>query len=110
MSTGPTGQKPRDPKEDNDYEDWKRGTGTSISTEAYEYGQKISAGASSARVYLSDRVSATGGKFKDLQNVDYRQVADDAKNYVREKPGRALLISAAAGFMIGLLINSSRRR
>jgi hypothetical protein len=38
-----------------------------------------------------------GDKLKDLQNVDYKQVAEDAKNYAREKPGQALLISAAAG-------------
>ncbi|HEX8459134.1 MAG TPA: hypothetical protein VF656_17710 [Pyrinomonadaceae bacterium] len=77
---------------------------------AQEYGQKIADAASTAKDYVSDKISVAGDKFKDLQNVDYRQVAEDAKNYAREKPGQALLISAAAGFLIGLLLKSSNRR
>jgi len=50
-----------------------------------------------------------GDKIKDLQNVDYKQVAEDAKAYARQNPGQALLISAAAGFLLGLLIRGSRR-
>jgi ElaB/YqjD/DUF883 family membrane-anchored ribosome-binding protein len=66
--------------------------------------------ASTAKDYVSDKISVAGDKFKDLQNVDYKQYAEDAKNYAREKPGQALLISAAAGFLIGLLLKSSNRR
>jgi ElaB/YqjD/DUF883 family membrane-anchored ribosome-binding protein len=77
---------------------------------AQEYGQKITEAASTAKDYVSDKISVAGDKLKDLQNVDYRQVAEDAKNYAREKPGQALLISAAAGFLIGLLLKSSNRR
>jgi ElaB/YqjD/DUF883 family membrane-anchored ribosome-binding protein len=44
-----------------------------------------------------------------LQNVDYKQVAEDAKTYARQNPGQALLISAAAGFLLGLLLRGSRR-
>jgi ElaB/YqjD/DUF883 family membrane-anchored ribosome-binding protein len=91
------------------------GTGTATAREglagtAQEYGQKIADAASTAKDYVSDKVSVVGDKFKDLQNVDYRQVAEDAKQYAREKPGQALLISAAAGFLIGLLLRSANRR
>ncbi|HEY9401572.1 MAG TPA: hypothetical protein VIQ24_02675, partial [Pyrinomonadaceae bacterium] len=91
------------------------GTGTATAREglagtAQEYGQKITDAASTAKDYVSDKISVAGDKLKDLQNVDYRQVAEDAKNYAREKPGQALLISAAAGFLIGLLLKSSNRR
>jgi len=91
------------------------GTGTATAREgmagtAQEYGQKIADAATTAKDYVSDKISVAGDKFKDLQNVDYRQVAEDAKNYAREKPGQALLISAAAGFLIGLLLKSSNRR
>ncbi|MCA1566244.1 MAG: hypothetical protein LC803_11525 [Acidobacteria bacterium] len=93
------------------------GTGTGAATAreglagtAQEYGQKITDAASTAKDYVSDKISVAGDKLKDLQNVDYRQVAEDAKNYAREKPGQALLISAAAGFLIGLLLKSSNRR
>ena len=90
-------------------------TGTATAREgiagtAQEYGQKIADAATTAKDYVSDKISVAGDKFKDLQNVDYRQVAEDAKNYAREKPGQALLISAAAGFLIGLLLKSSSRR
>jgi ElaB/YqjD/DUF883 family membrane-anchored ribosome-binding protein len=91
------------------------GAGTATAREglagtAQEYSQKIADAASTAKDYVSDKISVAGDKFKDLQNVDYRQVAEDAKNYAREKPGQALLISAAAGFLIGLLLKSSNRR
>ena len=90
------------------------GTGTATAREgiagtAQEYGQKIADAASTAKDYVSDKISVAGDKFKDLQNVDYKQYAEDAKNYAREKPGQALLISAAAGFLIGLLLRNSRR-
>jgi ElaB/YqjD/DUF883 family membrane-anchored ribosome-binding protein len=81
-----------------------------IAGTAQEYGQKIADAATTAKDYVSDKISVAGDKFKDLQNVDYRQAAEQAKNYAREKPGQALLISAAAGFLIGLLIKSSNRR
>ena len=90
-------------------------TGTATAREgiagtAQEYGQKIAEAATTAKDYVSDKISVAGDKFKDLQNVDYRQAAEQAKNYAREKPGQALLISAAAGFLIGLLLKSSNRR
>ncbi|HJR06819.1 MAG TPA: hypothetical protein VJ842_06150 [Pyrinomonadaceae bacterium] len=90
------------------------GTGTATAREgiagtAQEYGQKIAEAATTAKDYVSDKISVAGDKFKDLQNVDYKQYAEDAKNYAREKPGQALLISAAAGFLIGLLLRNSRR-
>jgi ElaB/YqjD/DUF883 family membrane-anchored ribosome-binding protein len=80
-----------------------------ITATAQEYGQKIADAASQAKDYVSDKVSVVGDKFKDLQNKDFSQVADDAKTYARENPGQALLISAAAGFLLGLLIRGSRR-
>jgi len=91
------------------------GTGTATAREgltgtAQEYGQKIADAATTAKDYVSDKVSVVGDKFKDLQNKDFSQVAEEAKNYAREKPGQALLISAAAGFLIGLLLKSSNRR
>ncbi|MBA3322080.1 MAG: hypothetical protein H0T45_11630 [Pyrinomonadaceae bacterium] len=73
-----------------------------IAGQAQEY-------ATQAKDYMSDKVSMVGDKIKDLQNKDFSQVTDEAKQYAREKPGQALLISAAAGFLIGLLLRNSRR-
>jgi ElaB/YqjD/DUF883 family membrane-anchored ribosome-binding protein len=50
-----------------------------------------------------------GDKIKDLQNVDINEVANQAKDYARQNPGQAILISAAAGFVLGLLLRGSRR-
>ena len=92
------------------------GTGTAAATAregiaatAQEYGQKIADAATQAKDYVSDKVSVVGDRIKDLQNKDFSRVAEDAKAYARENPGQALLISAAAGFLLGLLLRGSRR-
>ena len=84
------------------------GTATALSQTAQEYGQKISDAASTAKDYLSDKVSVVGDKFKELQNADLGELAENAKNYARQKPGQALLISAAAGLLLGLIIRGRR--
>ncbi|HVF27327.1 MAG TPA: hypothetical protein VM943_03730 [Pyrinomonadaceae bacterium] len=86
------------------------GTSTGVKAQAQEYGQKVAEAATQAKDYVADKMSVVGDKFKDLQNKDFTQVADEAKEYARQKPGQALLISAAAGFVIGLLLRGSNRR
>lgn len=85
------------------------GAATGLAAQAQQYGQKIADGATRAKDYVSDRAGVVGEKIQDLRNKDYAQIADEAKEYARQKPGQALLISAAAGFIIGLLIRGSRR-
>src|SRR6185369_6801672 len=88
------------------------GTGTgaaaALSQTAHDYGQKISEVASQAKDYVSDKVSVVGDKFKELQNADLGELAENAKEYARQKPGQALLISAAAGLLLGLIIRGRR--
>ena len=84
------------------------GTATALSQTAQDYGQKISDAASTAKDYLSDKVQVVGDKFKELQNADLGELAENAKNYARQKPGQALLISAAAGLLLGLIIRGRR--
>lgn len=85
------------------------GTATGLAATAQEYGKKVADAASTAKDYVSDKVSVVGDKIKDLQNTDFGEVANNAKEYARKNPGQALLISAAAGFVLGLLIRGSRR-
>lgn len=80
-----------------------------ITGAAQEYGQKIADAASQAKDYMSDKLSPAVDKFRELQQKDYGQVADDAKEYARQNPGQAILISAAAGFLLGLLLRGTRR-
>ena len=81
-----------------------------IAGTAQEYGQKIADAASTAKDYVGEKISVAGDKFRELQNKDYSQIADDAKEYARQNPGQALLVSAAAGFLLGLLLRSTTRR
>jgi len=87
----------------------KAAAGQGMAAQAQQYGQKISDAATSAKDYMSDKLSTAGDKLKDLQNVDVKQVTEDAKQYARQNPGQALLISAAAGFLLGLVLRGSRR-
>ena len=84
------------------------GTDTALSQTAHEYGQKISEVANQAKDYVSDKVSVVGEKIKDLQNADIGELAENAKDYARKNPGQALLISAAAGLLLGLIIRGRR--
>jgi len=88
------------------------GTGTgaasALSQTAQDYGQKISEAATHAKEYVSDKVSVVGDKIKDLQNADLGEIAENAKNYARQKPGQALLISAGVGLLLGLILRGRR--
>lgn len=76
-------------------------------TQAQEYGQKLQDAAVKAKDYASEKLAVANEKFKDLQNKDPQELVEEAKEFARKKPGQALLISAAAGLVIGLLL---RRR
>jgi ElaB/YqjD/DUF883 family membrane-anchored ribosome-binding protein len=84
------------------------GTGTATAL-AQEYGSKITEAATQAKDYVTDKVSVVGDKLKDLQNADFGEMAENAKDYARNNPGQAILISAAAGLLIGLILRGSRR-
>lgn len=83
-------------------------TTNNLSQTAQEYGQKIQEVATQAKDYVTDKVSVVGDKLKDLQNADLGELAENAKDYARRKPGQALLISAAAGLILGLIIRGRR--
>lgn len=78
-----------------------------IKMQAQEYGQKFQDAAEKARDYASEKFTQAGEKIKELQNKDPREIVEDAKEYARQKPGQTILISAAVGLALGLLL---RRR
>lgn len=84
------------------------GTATALAETAQNYGQKITEAATTAKDYVADKVSIVGDKIKDLQNADYAEVAENAKEYARKNPGQAILISAAAGLVLGLILRGRR--
>jgi len=86
------------------------GTGTGAATGlAQEYGGKISEAASQAKEYVADKMTVVGDKIKELQNADLSEITENAKDYARKNPGQAILISAAAGLLVGLILRGSRR-
>jgi ElaB/YqjD/DUF883 family membrane-anchored ribosome-binding protein len=85
------------------------GTATGLAATAKEYGSKIADAATTAKDYVSDKASVVTDRIKDLSNRDFSEVANEAKEYARKNPGQAILISAAAGLVLGLLIRGSRR-
>ena len=85
------------------------GAAPALSQTAKQYGEKLSEVATQAKDFVADKVSVVGDKFKDLQNADIGELAENAKEYARRKPGQALLISAAVGLVLGLLVRGGRR-
>ncbi len=76
--------------------------------QAQEYGQKFQDAAMKAKDFAGEKFTAANEKFKELQNKDPKVLVEDAKEYARQKPGQSLLIAAAAGLVIGLLLKGRR--
>ncbi|MFV0387152.1 MAG: YqjD family protein [Pyrinomonadaceae bacterium] len=79
-----------------------------LKMQAQEYGQKLQDAADKAKVFANEKFSQAGDKFNELKNKDPKELVDDAKEFAREKPGQALLISAAVGLVIGLIFGRRR--
>ena len=69
-----------------------------------QQGQRAQDIAERARVFAEEKFSWAGEKFKELQNKDPKEIVEDAKEYARQKPGQTILISAAIGLVIGMLL------
>jgi len=70
------------------------GTATGLAQTAQEYAGKVSEAAIQAKDYVTDKVSVVSDKIKEL---DFAELTENAKEYARQNPGQAILISAAAG-------------
>ena len=84
------------------------GTATGLAQTAQQYGEKISEAAGQAKEFIGEKITVVGDKFKDLKNADLGEVAENAKEYARKNPGQAILISAAAGLLVGLILRGRR--
>ena len=81
-----------------------------LRTQAEEYGQRVKDAASKAYDYANDKWAKAGDKFQEISNKDPRELVEDAKEFARQKPGQTILISAAVGLVLGLLLKGGRRR
>ncbi len=80
-----------------------------FSEDAKEYGRKIVDAAERATDYIDGKAGVVVDKFKDLQGKNFNEIADEAKDYARRKPGQTILISAGIGLVLGLLLRNGRR-
>ena len=72
--------------------------------QAQEYGQRLQDAAMKAKDFAGEKFAQANDKFKELQNKEPKELVEDAKEYARQKPGQALLISAAVGLVVGILL------
>jgi ElaB/YqjD/DUF883 family membrane-anchored ribosome-binding protein len=79
-----------------------------IKMQAQEYGQKIQDAAAQAKDFASEKFAQAGDKFKELQGKDPKELVEDAKEFARQKPGQTILISAAVGLVLGLILRGRK--
>ncbi len=72
--------------------------------QAQEYSQRLQDAAGKAKDFAADKFTQANDKFKELQGKDPKELVEGAKDYARQKPGQALLISAAVGLVLGFLL------
>lgn len=77
--------------------------------QAEEYGQKVKDAATNAYGYATDKFAQAGDKFKEISSKDPKELVEDAKEFARQKPGQTILISAAVGLVLGLILRGGRK-
>src|SRR6185295_11502248 len=80
-----------------------------LRAQASEYGEKLQDAASQVKDFASEKFSQASDKFRELQSKDPRELVDDAKEFARQKPGQTILISAAVGLVLGLILRGGRK-
>lgn len=75
-----------------------------VRAQAEEYGQRLNDAALKAKEFAGEKFAQASDKFKELQNKDPKELIADAKEYARQKPAQTILISAAVGLVLGLLL------
>lgn len=72
--------------------------------QAQDYGQRLQDAAGKAKVFAEEKMAWAGDKFKEIQDKDPKQLVEDAKEFARQKPGQTILISAAVGLVLGMIL------
>lgn len=80
-----------------------------LNATAQEYSQKLTDAAIKAKDFATEKLEQASEKFKELQGKDFSELASDAKEYAKKNPGQTILISAAVGLVLGLILRGGRR-
>ncbi len=75
-----------------------------LKMQAQEYQQKFQDAAIKAKDFASEKFAQASDKFKEISNKDPKELVEEAKEFARQKPGQTILISAAVGLVLGLLL------
>jgi ElaB/YqjD/DUF883 family membrane-anchored ribosome-binding protein len=76
--------------------------------QAQDYGKQFQDAAMKAKDFAAEKFTQVSDKIKELDGKDPQELINDAKEYARQKPGQALLVSAAVGLVLGLIIKGRR--
>ena len=57
-----------------------------------------------AKDFASEKFAQASDKFKELSNKEQKELIEEAKEFARQKPAQALVVSAAVGLILGLLL------
>lgn len=87
---------------DNDF-------GSEVRAQAEDFGRRINEAATRAKEFASEKFAQAETKFNELKDKDPRELVENAKEYTRQNPGQALLITAAVGVVIGMLLRGRKR-
>lgn len=73
-----------------------------------QYQQKIQDGAMKAKEFINERFEQINEKIKEISSKDPAELIEDAKEFARKNPGQAILISAAVGLVLGLILRGRK--
>ena len=76
--------------------------------DASDYKEKIMDAVTQAKDYLGEKAGIAGDKIKEFATDDLSDMANKAKDFARQNPGQAILISAGAGLLLGLIVRGRR--
>jgi ElaB/YqjD/DUF883 family membrane-anchored ribosome-binding protein len=75
-----------------------------VKMDSQTYTANFQDAADKARVFAEEKLAWAGDRFKEIQSKDPKEFVEDAKEFARQKPGQTILISAAIGLVIGMLL------
>ena len=85
------------------------GTDTSVDgTSGTDFASLLSGGIDKLQGLLSGATSGLGDRKEQLTDA-YGQYVDQGRDYVRQNPGTAVAIAAAAGFILAKILGGGRR-
>ena len=73
-----------------------------------DYKEKVMDAVTQAKDYLGEKAGVVGDKIKEFATDDLSGMANKAKDFARQNPGQAILISAGAGLLLGLIVRGRR--